>query len=221
VGFDLNCVFTLDATLFALYDQVIPGGSGYVLRTSGRGWPDGWVLPVPWELEHGTGGEVAMRPETLRTADLDAWRVAAGVSAEPDPLDAFDDLDHRLGSFLSLAAPVVLISDCTFGGVIAWEHAALFVSGGLQAAYGVDHLENTAFALEGDSFRTVEPAVADSPTTRCAEPLDDRFRGRFLFAGYLPREARRYGPPCRKAWSGPGPSVGPDWLRHFPVLTAG
>ncbi|QLH21915.1 hypothetical protein [Streptomyces sp. Rer75] len=50
MGFDLNCVFTLDNNVFPLFDRVIPGGSGHALRTGGSDLPDGWVLPNPWEL---------------------------------------------------------------------------------------------------------------------------------------------------------------------------
>jgi hypothetical protein len=217
VGFDLRCVFSLDTSVFALFDKVIPGGSGYALETHGVGLPDGWVLPVPWELEYGVGGELGMAEEMLRPADLTAWRGAAGVPDEPDPLDAFDDTDLRLGSLLSLAAPAMLVNDVTVGGVLGWEYAALFVGGRLLAAYGIDFPEKAAFELDSGTYRAVDPAGV-APTTRCAELLDTRFRGRFLFDGYLPREAKRYGSPHRPAWSGPAPRIDPAWRRLFPLL---
>jgi hypothetical protein len=220
VGFDLNCVFSLDDSVLALFDRVAPGGSGHALRTGGGGLPEGWVLPTPWELEYGTGGETAMSPGALDVVEFDAWRAAAGIPGEQDPLGAFDDTDLRLGSLLSLAAPVVLVSDSTFGGVLGHEYAALWLGGELIAASGVDYLHNTAFSLDGGTYRAVDPATVD-PTTQCAQLLDSRFSGRSLYDGYLPREAHREGAPCREAWSGPEPRIDSAWRRHFPVLRNG
>lgn len=217
MGFDLSCVLTLDSAVFALFDTVIPGGSGHALRTRGPGLPEGWVLPDPWELEDGVDGRLAVDSFALEPADPSAWRVAAGVPSDSDPLEAFDELDFRLGSFLSLAEPVLLISDSTFGGVLGHEHAALFVGGELIAAYGVNFLAETAFELAAGAFHSVPPGSV-APVVQCAEVMDGRFRGRSLFRGYLPREAHRVGGPCRE----PGPSVPPPiasaWRRHFPVL---
>ena len=215
VGFDLNCVFTLDTTVFALFDRVIPGGSGYALATGGGGWPDGWVLPAPWELEFGTDGERAMDTGVLEPPDPGAWRAMAGIPEEPVPFNAFVPTDFQLGALLSLAAPVVLIDDDTFGGVLCHEYAACFEKGELAAAYGIDFLDHTAFELDAGAYRAVEPGDV-SPATQCLERLDARFAGRFLFDGYLPRDAHRDGPPCREAWTGPAPSLDPAWRRHFP-----
>ncbi|MBO8191777.1 hypothetical protein ITI46_08800 [Streptomyces oryzae] len=217
MGFDLAGVFTLDAEVFALFDVVIPGGSGHALQTRGSGLPDGWLLPDPWELEYGTGGRLAVDEAALQPADPDAWRVAAAVPGEADPLDAFDASDHRLGSFLSLAAPVLLVSDSTFGGVLGHEHAALFVNGELLTARGVDHHARVAFRWEDGAFSTVRHGGI-SPVAECAAVLDGRFRGRCLFDGYLPREAHREGSACRQAWSGTAPRVDAVWHRHFPGL---
>ncbi|OEV05050.1 hypothetical protein [Streptomyces oceani] len=221
MGFDLNCVLTLHDDVLPLYDLLVPGGSGHALRTSGPGLPDAWALPNPWELECGTDGAYALRPGALAPADLDAWRADARIPEEPDPLDAFDTDDLLLGSLLSLGAPVLLLNDRTFGGVLGHEYAALLAGGELLAAHGVDFGKRTAFALEDSGgYRTTDPATA-APTTRCAELLDDRFRGRFLFDGYLPRAAHREGDPCRAAHEGPQPDVDPSWARHFPPLLSG
>ncbi|WP_405936922.1 hypothetical protein OG338_09630 [Streptomyces sp. NBC_00726] len=49
------------------------------------------------------------------------------MPATPDPLDASDDTGLALGSFLSLAAPAVVISDSTFGGQqLLYEYAGRF-----------------------------------------------------------------------------------------------
>ncbi|MBA9002106.1 MULTISPECIES: hypothetical protein [Thermomonospora] len=217
MGFDLYGVLTLDEGVLGLFERVIPGGSRYALPVGGSGWPDGWVLPVPWELEYGTGGRPAMVPDALEPADEDVWRAAAGVPAGADPLDAFDEIDFALVSLLSLAAPVVLIDDSTFGGVLGHEHAVLGVNGRIEAAYGVDFLGGRAFVLEAGGYREADPAEV-APAAQCAERLDDRLRGRFLFDGYLPRSPNREGPPSRAPWSGPTPEVDPAWRRHFPVL---
>ncbi|MFW5418614.1 hypothetical protein J0910_18535 [Nocardiopsis sp. CNT-189] len=217
---DLSCVFTLDSGVLALFDTVIPGGSGHVLRTGGPGWPKGWVLPSPWELEYGTGGALAVEERALDVADPGAWRAAAGVPADPDPLDAFDETDLRLASLLSLAAPVVLIEDSAFGGTLSHEYAALCAGGGLRAACGVDFPNGRAFVLEAGAYREAPPEEV-SPVSHCARLLDRSFGSRSLFDGYLPREAHREGPPCREAWTGPAPRPAPEWRRHFPVLAAG
>ncbi|MGP3974134.1 hypothetical protein ACTWQF_08815 [Streptomyces sp. 8N114] len=218
MGFDLNCVFTLDANVFSLFDTVIPGGSGHALRTCGPGLPDGWVLPDPWELEYGVDGQLTASPSALEPADLGAWRAAAAIPSEADPLDAFDETDFRLGSFLSLAAPVLLISDSTFGGVLGHEHAALLVNGRLIAACGVNYIAKAAFRLDDGIYNTVPPEEI-APVTQCAAALDIRFSGRCLFDGYLPREAHREGDPCRKTWSTAAPRIADGWHRHFPFLT--
>lgn len=215
VGFDLECVFTLDSAVLALYERVIPGGSGHALRTGGQGWPDGWVLPAPWELEHGVGGTLRMDPAVLEPANPRDWKAAAGVPDEPDPLEAFEELDLRLGSFPSLAPGV--ISDHTSGGVLAWEYAALWANGELLAAAGVDPDADSAFELDAGDYRPAKPA-STTPTDTCAVLLDERFRWRSLFDGYLPREAHREGPACRDVWSGPMPWVHPDWRARFPAL---
>jgi len=217
MGFDLTGVFTLETEVFALFDMVIPGGSGHVLRTRGSGLPDGWLLPDPWELEYGTDGRLAVNESALSPADPDAWRVAAAVPGEADPLDAFDASDYRLGSFLSLAAPVLLVSDSTFGGVLSHEHAALFVNGELLTARGVNHHARVGFRWDDGSFSTM-PHEEVSPVTECATVLDGRFRGRCLFDGYLPREAHREGSGCRQVWSGAAPRVDAVWRHHFPAL---
>jgi hypothetical protein len=217
MGFDLRCVFTVDADVFALFDKVIPGGSGYALRTGGKRWPDGWVLPVPWELEDGLDGKLAMVPGALEPTNPDAWRAAAGIPGEPDPLGAFDDPDLQLGSLLSLAAPVVVIDDSSFGGILGHEFAALFVDGELLTAYGVDYLGNRAFELNAGTYHAVDAATVE-PTTQCAELIDSRFSGRLLYGGYLPREARRDGSPCRETGSDPVPSISAAWREHFQVF---
>ncbi|MGI5347397.1 hypothetical protein ACQEU8_04295 [Streptomyces sp. CA-250714] len=217
MGFDLAGVFTLDADVFALFDVVIPGGSGHALRTRGNGLPDGWVLPDPWQLAYGTNGRLAVNESALKPADPGAWRVAAAVPGEPDPLDAFDASDYHLGSFLSLAAPVLLVSDSTFGGVLGHEHAALFMNGELLTARGVDYLARAAFRWDDGAFSAV-PHEGISPVTECATVIDGRFRERCLFEGYLPREAHREGSACRPAWSGAAPRVDATWRRHFPAL---
>jgi hypothetical protein len=218
MGFDLNCVFTLDAEVFTLFDTVIPGGSGHALRTRAPGLPDGWVLPDPWELEYGTDGQLTVAASVLEPAEPSAWRAAAAVPSEADPLEAFTETDFRLGSFLSLAAPALLISDSTFGGVLGHEYAALFVDGRLTAACGVDHIAGTAFRLDDDVHRTASPEAV-APVAQCAAALDIRFDGRCLFEGYLPREAHREGAPCRKTWPVAAPRTAGAWHRHFPSLT--
>ncbi|WP_017592848.1 hypothetical protein [Nocardiopsis potens] len=220
MGFDLSCVLTLDSDVPALFDVVIPGGSGHALRVGGPGWPRGWVLPSPWELEYGTGGALAVAQGALDVADPGAWRAAAGIPAAPDPLDAFDETDLRLASLLSLAAPVVLIEDSTFGGALSHEYAALCAGGVLRAACGVDFPNGRAFVLEAGAYREAPPAEV-SPISDCARLLDRSFGTRSLLNGYLPREAHREGAPCREAWTEPAPSPAPEWRWHFPVLATG
>lgn len=218
MGFHLNCVFTLDMRVFGLYDTMIPGGSAYVLPAVKKGWPDGWILPLPWYLEYGVDGRVVMDPAALEPNDLDAWRAAADIPAEPDPLGAFCDDDHLLGSVLSLAAPVMLIGDETFGGVLHHEYAAVFKRGMLVAASGIDQYRHTASQLKDGTFHAADPPMID-PTAQCAEILHDRFRDGFFYDGYLPRAANQEGiHPLRAPWSGPAPSVDPAWAQHFPIL---
>ena len=220
MGFHLNCALTLEDCVLPLYDLVIPGGSAYVLRTGDPALPEGRVLPAPWELAHtATGGRVVFDEQRLRPPAPDAWRAAAGVPADPDPLDAFDDVDFQLGSFLSLAAPVVLITDHTFGGELFDEHAAAFRAGSLVAACGVDHDEDKAFRLEGGTFHPVDPASAH-PVAECARHLHETLGGADLFSGYLPRTANHEGRPYEDVRTGPLPPVDPAWQRHFPLLTA-
>ncbi|MFG3259612.1 hypothetical protein [Streptomyces sp. NPDC048172] len=223
MGFHLNCVLALEDSVLPLYDRVIPGGSAYVLRTGdsgGSALPEGWVLPAPWELENATANRVVPDHKGLTPPAPDAWRAAAGVPADLGPLDAldaFDDTDFLLGSFLSLAAPVVVLSDSTFGGALFHEHAAAFRAGGLVAACGVDHDEGRAFRLEDGIFHAVAPASVD-PVAECAGHLHEGLRGAGLFSGYLPRTANHEGRPYREVCSGPLPHVDPAWRRHFPVL---
>ncbi|MFJ7625950.1 hypothetical protein ACIQZN_05605 [Streptomyces sp. NPDC097595] len=216
MGFHLNCVLALDASVLPLYDLVIPGGSAYAPRTGDPALPEGWVLPAPWELEHAVSG-LAYEGQRLAPPALDAWRDAAGVPAKPDPLDAFDYTDLALGSFLSLAAPVVVISDSTFGGQLLYEYAAAFREGRLVAACGVDPDEGKAFRLDGGVFRAADPASV-APVTECAGQVHDGLRGADLFRGYLPRNANHEGRRRHEAWSGPMPSVDPAWHTHFPLL---
>ncbi|MGQ4487900.1 hypothetical protein ACN6LM_005114 [Streptomyces sp. SAS_281] len=217
MGFHLNCVLTLDAHALPLYDLVIPGGSAYAPRTGDPALPEGWVLPAPWELAHAVSG-LGYDPRGLTPPALDAWREAAGVPAMPDPLDAFDDTELLLGSFLSLAAPVVVISDSTFGGELLHEYAAAFREGRLVAACGTDPDEGQAFRLDGGVFRAADPTSV-SPVTECAGQLHDGLRGADFFRGYLPRNANHEGRRHREPWAGPVPYVRPGWRPHFPVLS--
>ncbi|MEV5602958.1 hypothetical protein AB0L33_16105 [Streptomyces sp. NPDC052299] len=245
MGFHLNCVLALDARVLALYELAIPGGSAYVPRTdstpasappgprtgsapapappgprtggnSAPALPEGWVLPAPWELAHSVG-RLVYDPAGITPADLDGWRAAAGVPSRSDPLDAFDDDDFLLGSFLSLAAPVVVISDSTFGGQLLHEYAAAFREGALVAACGVDHDEGRAFRLADGAFGPADP-VSVRPVAESVGHLHDGLRGADLFQGYLPRNANHEGRRHRETAAGPVPYVRADWRDRFPVL---
>lgn len=186
-------------------------------RTDGTpALPEGWVLPAPWELAHSVG-RLVYDPAGITPADLDGWRAAAGVPSRSDPLDAFDDDDFLLGSFLSLAAPVVVISDSTFGGQLLHEYAAAFREGGLVAACGVDHDEGRAFRLADGAFRPADP-VSVRPVAESVGHLHDGLRGADLFQGYLPRNANHEGRRHRETAAGPVPYVRADWRDRFPVL---
>lgn len=228
VGFHLDCVLTFDRSVLALYDRVVEGGSAWATPVEGPGLPSGWVLPMPWALEYELGNRIRAVAELLDPATADAWRLAAGIPADADPLDAFDDTDFHVASLLSLAAPpdsgVVCLSDETFGGVLFHENAAAFIAGQLRAACGIRFGDrrrgepDRAFELHDGTYREADPAAV-SPVADCAAVIDERFRGAFLFDGYLPRDAI----PHDERMPAPAQPLGPvtgDWATFFPILAA-
>lgn len=228
MGFELSCFFAVDSEVLPLYERLIPGGSAWVVPTHDDGLPDGWVLPVPWDLELTLDGAVKETEQWVESTAIDAWRLAAGIPGEPDPLNALDHSILRCASLLSLATPhgVVYIDDRTFGGVLINEYAAVCVAGRLHAAYGIDfgdpHLDDArAFELRDGRYHDTDADELE-PVADCAAILDQRFSDAFLFDGYLPRDA------FSQTFSDPGPRVTAQptldpglvnaWAPYFPIL---
>ncbi|MEE6263842.1 hypothetical protein [Plantactinospora sonchi] len=229
MGFDLDCYFAVDDEVLPLYERLVPGGSRWVVPVSGHGLPAGWILPDPWYLHDVVGGKHALAEGWTRDDGLPGWRAAAGVPAQPDPLDLLDDGSLQVASLLSLAAPagVLVLGDHTFGGTLIDEYAAALVRGRLRAAAGIDHRvrggEPGGFVLRDGRYQQTDPATL-SPVADCAAVLDRRFAGASLFDGYLPRDAlsQLYAEPRPTVSAIPGldPATVSDWIPHFPILAA-
>lgn len=228
MGFDLAGYLTLELEVLALAERISQGGSCYAVPVTGSGLPDGWFLPAPWRLEMEFEEQQAMVEEDrlLEPAAVDAWRAAAGIPVEGDPLGALTELELAVGSLLSLGstAGVVYLEDLTHAGIVAHEYAATFVGGRLAAAAGSDILSGRdsahAFVLRDGAYQAVRPAEVN-PVSHCAGLLDERYAAGFLFDGYLPRGTVDHRAP------GPGPDELPalrphpdaaEWARYFPLL---
>ncbi|TDC84771.1 hypothetical protein [Actinomadura sp. 7K507] len=229
MGFNLQGLLTVDREALALYERLLPGGSAWVVPVTGEGLPDAWVLPEPTHLADGLGDALALPADWFdEEADAD-WQAAAGVPDRPAPLSSLDLTDLRFASLFSLAAPagVVYLGNTTFGGVLDTEYAAVCVAGRLRAASGIDHGEpgdkdsGTAFVLRDGAYAAV-PHGSVSPIADCAALLDPRYRGAFLFDGYLPRSIRPDTPqPPGEAHPEPpklDDDVVAEWSRFFPFL---
>ncbi|MGP4029352.1 hypothetical protein [Actinomadura sp. 3N407] len=229
MGFNLQGLLTVDWEALALYERLLPGGSAWAVPVTGEGLPDAWVLPEPTHLADGLGNALAL-PLDWYDDDTDAaWQAAAGVPAGAAPLSSLDLMDLRFASLFSLAAPagVVYLGDTTFGGVLDTEYAAVCVAGRLRAASGIEHGKpgdeesGTAFALRDGAYATV-PTGSVSPIADCTAVLDPRYRGAFLFDGYLPRSIH---PDTPKPPGEPYPEpltldavVVAEWSHYFPIL---
>jgi hypothetical protein len=222
MGFSLYCLFAVDSEVLPLYERLISGGSQWAIPTSGGELPAGWVLPRPWELMATLNDEVRLAEQWADPNTLSAWRPAAGVPEQPDPLGAFDDSDLQVASLLSLAAPagVVYIDDQTAGGIVGNEYAAVFVAGRMRAAYGIDFgNDRRAFELRDGRYQIADPAAVN-PVSDCAAILDQRFNGARLFNGYLPRDAEPDSAP-RQSVTGPvslDARAATGWASYFPIL---
>ncbi|TDC50340.1 hypothetical protein E1281_22090 [Actinomadura sp. KC345] len=229
MGFNLQGLLTVDVEALALYERLLPGGSAWAVPVSGEGLPDAWVLPEPMHLTDGLGDAVALPGDWFDDAADADWQAAAGVPGDTAPLSSLDLTDLRFASLFSLAAPagVVYLGDTTFGGVLDTEYAAVCVAGRLRAASGIDHGKpgredsGTAFVLRDGAYTAV-PSDSVSPIADCAAVLDPRYRGAFLFDGYLPRSIRpNASRPPREAHAEPpkmDDAVVAEWSRFFPFL---
>ena len=229
MGFNLQGLLTVDREALALYEKLLPGGAAWAVAVSGEGLPDAWVLPEPMHLIDGLGDAPALSADWFDEDADAAWRAAAGVPDAPAPLSSLDLTDLRFASLFSLAAPagVVYLGDTTFGGVLDTEYAAVCVAGRLRAASGIDHGKpgredsGTAFVLRDGAYAEVPPSSV-SPIADCAAVLDARYRGAFLFDGYLPRSIRpNAAPPPGEAHPEPpklDDAVVAEWSRFFPFL---
>ena len=229
MGFNLQGLLTVDREALALYERLLPGGSAWAVPATGEGLPDAWVLPEPTHLADGLGNALSLPADWYdEGADAD-WRAAAGVPAEAAPRASLDLTDQRFASLFSLAAPagVVYLGDTTFGGMLDTEYALVCVAGRLRAAAGIEHGHlgdsdsATAFVLRDGAYAPVEPGSV-SPIADCAAVLDPRFRGAFLFDGYLPRSAHPRTPEApgepHKEPPALDEAVVAEWARYFPIL---
>ncbi|TDD83616.1 hypothetical protein E1293_14450 [Actinomadura darangshiensis] len=229
MGFNLQGLLTVDPEALALYERLLPGGSAWAVPVTGEGLPDAWVLPEPTHLADGLGNALTLPPDWYDDGADAAWRAAAGAPDASAPLPSLDLTDMRFASLFSLAAPagVVYMGDTTFGGTLDTEYAAVCVDGRLRAASGIEHGKpgdedpGSAFVLRDGSYATVPPDSV-SPIADCAAVLDPRYRGSFLFDGYLPRSLHPDTPqPPGEPYPKPlilDEAVLAEWSRYFPIL---